>query len=94
MRGADLIAFNHFAEFPARHDIGDATVFFDAADNTLATSLPISLNSNNGKENKTKKGEARKKREIRQAGCQKLCAAASKNRCSRQCRVPGWKLGE
>src|ERR1039457_7138069 len=32
MRGADFVAFNHLAEFPARHNIGNAAVLFDAAD--------------------------------------------------------------
>ena len=39
MRGADLIAFNHFTEFPTRHDIGDAAVFFNAADDDFGDQL-------------------------------------------------------
>src|ERR1017187_8199302 len=32
MCGADLVAFNHFTEFPAGHNIGNAAVFLKAAD--------------------------------------------------------------
>ena len=39
MRGADLIAFNHFAEFPTRHDVGNAAVFFDAAHDNFGNQL-------------------------------------------------------
>ncbi len=39
MRGADLIAFNHFAKFPTRHNIGNAAVFLDAAHNNFGNQL-------------------------------------------------------
>jgi hypothetical protein len=41
MRGADLVAFNHFAEFPTGHNIGDATVLFDTAHDDFGNELAV-----------------------------------------------------
>src|ERR1019366_10231410 len=38
---ADLVAFNRLAQFPARNDVGDGTVFFDAADDDLGHELAV-----------------------------------------------------
>ena len=41
MRRADFIALDHFAQFPAGDDIGDAAVLFHAADNDLGDQLAV-----------------------------------------------------
>ena len=41
MRGADFVAFDGFAEFPAGHDVGDAAIFFHGADDDLGHKLAV-----------------------------------------------------
>ena len=41
MRGTDFVTFDHVAEFPAGNDVGDATVFFHAANNHLGHQLAV-----------------------------------------------------
>src|SRR5665647_2667703 len=38
---ADLVAFNRLAQFPARNDVGDGTVFLDAADDDFGHELAV-----------------------------------------------------
>ena len=42
--GDDLVAFHDFAQFPARHDIGDASVFLDAGDFDFGDQFPGAIN--------------------------------------------------
>ena len=41
MRGTDFITLNHLAKFPAGHDVGNAAVFLDAADDDLGDQLAV-----------------------------------------------------
>ena len=41
MRGSDFIAFDDFAQLPARHDVGDATVFFYTANDDFGHKLAV-----------------------------------------------------
>ena len=41
MSRADFVAFNHFTKFPAGNDVGDGTVFFNAANDDLGHQLAV-----------------------------------------------------